>query len=241
MKITYILILALMVTSCGIFPKKVEFGQSKVPIFPVKTEAQGERVKQGVRLAADKVDQAYEAAIYEHVTNTVIMPLKEAKAVINPVAEALGAPKYEWTAPATNLAKAINTDNATYDAKLETLEKKLEPLAGKKVEGTGWFQMGYFTYIALLLGLGFVVMMVMKVLALIYPPVSVGVNAMHVGSSLLQKGFSEVVAGGEAFKNMVEKQFEDKATQEKIVDLFTDTHKMVQSQDVQDVVKNLIK
>lgn len=219
-------------------PGKKEFFQTKVPSFPEKTKVE-EKQKQAATFVAEKVNIAYDEGLKANVTNSVMEPLHEAKVVATPLAESIGAPQTPYRGPATNLVDDLHKLEAKFDASMKKLEDKLAGLEGKKIEGTGLIQIGYFTWLAVLFGIFALLWFVLKIVGIFNPPVAMGMSAVSAGAGLLRRGFGEVVEAGEKFKDMVKSRVEDPETQEHILDLFRRAHLETQSRDVQTVIKHL--
>lgn len=230
--------LAFLLVSCSIFPGKKEFFQTKVPSFPAKEKLE-EKNKEAAAFVAEKITVAYDEGLKAQVTNSVMVPLKEAKTVAIPLSDSIGHPEAPYNGPATNLVVQMDKLTARYEVALRKLEVKLDDLEGKKIEGTGAIQMGYFTYLALLLGVGAFLWFVLKIVSVFNPPVALGMQAVGVGGTLLRKGFTEVVHAGEKFKDMIKAKVEDPALQEHVLSLFRQAHMETQSTDVQHVIKTL--
>lgn len=240
-KILHVLLVSLLLglSGCSILsPGKKEFFQTKVPVFPEKAKVE-EKQKQAATFVAEKVTLAYDEGLKAQVTNTVMTPLGEAKAVVAPLAESMGPPATPYQGTATNLVLDLHKLESRYDAALKQLENKLDGLEGKKIEGTGLIQMGYFTWIALLFGIGALLFFVLKIVSIFNPPVALATSAVSAGAGLVRRGFSEVVEAGEKFKDLVGKKIEDPDTQQHILDLFRRAHMETQSRDVQTVIQHL--
>lgn len=227
------------VSGCSILsPGKKEFFQKEVPSFPEKTKVE-ETQKQTAALVAKKVEVAYDEGLKAQVTNTVMTPLGEAHALASPLAESLGPPTKPYTGQPTNLVASLYQQEAKYNASLKQLENKLSGLEGKDIEGTGLIQVGYFTWLAILFGLGALLFFVLKIVSIFNPPVALATSAVSAGAGLLRRGFSEVVEAGEKFKDMVKSKVEDPEVQQRVLDLFRRSHMETQSRDVQSVIQHL--
>lgn len=231
--------LVLVLSGCSLLsPGNKEFFQKKVPSFPDKPQLE-EKQKQAADFVAKKVEKAYDEGLKANVTNSVMEPLGEANVVVRPLADSIGHPSTPYEGNSTNLVLALNKLSAKYEASLRRLEQKLDDLEGKKIEGTGLIQVGYFTWLAIVFGIIALLWFVLKIVAIFNPPVALGMSAVSAGTGLLRKGFGEVVEAGETFKDMVKQKIDDPATQAKILELFKQAHMQSQSRDVQLVVQNL--
>lgn len=240
-KLTTLLLTVLLASTLGcsfLMPSKKEFFQKKVPTFPEKVKIL-ERQKEAAAFVAVKVVAAYDEGLKAKVTNSVMVPLVEAKTIAIPLSVSLGHPASPYTGNPTNLAKTINKLEAQYETKLKELEGQLEPIEGKNITGTGLIQIGYFTYIGILIGIVILLYFAYKTASIFYPALKIGSVAVSTGASLVKRGFTEVIEGGEKFKTLVQKQITDSGVQEKVLALFSQAHKEAQSRDVQDVVSGL--
>lgn len=231
---------------CGLWPKTVEFGQSKVKPVPEKTQKNDEQDRQAAQYVDKKVEQSYIAAIRENSSTNVMNPLFDAHIVAPALSLSLGPPMTEWpmTAPATNLVKDLHRNVATLNKNLETYREKTEPLVGKKIEGTGFFQIGYFSYVLILIVIGFILYEGIKIAINIAgnanPVIGLGTAiAGKISGATAGKALSEVVQAGEDFKDKIVKEITDPALQTKILSLFSSAHAEAQSADVKAVVKTI--
>lgn len=227
---------------CMLAPKPVEFFQDKVQKFPEPTNREREVQKQAARLASDKAQQTLIAAVEEGSSIQVTVPAAETVALTESVADSLGPPRSPWEGSAKELSLKLDKTVAELDKRLLEFKFDNNENAGKKIEGTGLFSVGYFTLWGVaILGI-FLVILAFKVWGMINPIVGLGVNtAGRVGSTILNKGFSELVSGGNKFHNWVETHTSPTLTKEEILELFTSAHKEEQSREVRAVVRNLTR
>ncbi len=234
-------LLALGLSGCSLLsPGKKEFFQKTVPTFPERVEIV-EKQKQAAQLIVSKVNQAYDAGLASETTNSVMQPLHEARDVAQPLATSLGAPEKPYKGGTTNFVTQFYKLEAKYDAALEKLADKLGEFDGKKIEGTGLIQMGYFTWLLVLVGIVALLWFVLKMVAIFNPPVAVGMSVASAGANLLRRGFGEVIEAGEAFKNAVKAKIDSPEVQQKVLELFRNEQEKRQSRDVQHVIKQLTK
>lgn len=249
-KLTHLLPLLLLVfiTGCGtLIPKKVEFFQDKVKAVPVVTEAAKEHQRQAAQFEAKKVEEAKLAAVAIGAPDEVTKPLTDASTVADALTDVLGPADDPWwlstTAPekvAPKYAAELKHDQAKLNERVADYAKDVQKDVGKKIEGTGLVQVGYFTYIGIIIGLVLLAYFALKIYGSINPAVGLGVNtAGSIASSVLSKGFSELVAGGEQFKDYVENSPLTAEVKNYVIDLFTRAHTSNQSADVQTVVDKL--
>ena len=232
-------ILLASLSGCSILsPGKKEFLQKEVPAYPQKQKIEEEQRK-AADFVAVKVTDAYEEGIKAGTTNSVMLPLGEAKIVAVPLAASLGRPEKPFEGSGAELAAEMSKMSAKYEGALRKLEGKLDQLEGKDIEGTGKIQMGYFTYIAILFGIVCLLWFVLKIVSVFNPPVALGMQAVSAGTGLLRRGFGEVIEAGEKFKDMVKKKVDDPDAQKRVLELFRQAHLETQSRDVQDVIKTL--
>ena len=232
-------VLVLLLSSCAaLLPADKEFFQKKVPSFPDK-DKKVEIQKQTAAVLATKVDQAYDAGLAYNIDSHAMAPLAEAHVLARPLSESLGQPLKPYTGDVTNLVGILHILEAKYDAALSKLETKLDGLEGKKIEGTGAIQIPYFLYLAIIVGVGALLVFIFKIVAIANPPLAIAGTAVSAGAGLVKRGFGEMIEGGEHFKDLVAEKFEDPKLQAHILDLFRQAHMTKQSRDVQDVVKAL--
>lgn len=240
--ISIMLVPVLMVGGCMLAPKPVEFFQDKVQKFPEPTNKEREVQKQAARLAADKAQQTLIAAVEEGSSITVTVPAAETVALTESVADSVGPPRSPWEGSAKELSIKLDKTIAELDKRLLDFKFDNNENAGKKIEGTGLFSVGYFTMWFLAFGVIVLIWVGLKIYGMVNPIVGLGVNtAGRVGSTILNKGFSELVSGGNKFHNWVETHTSPTLTKEEILELFTSAHKEEQSREVRQVVRNLTR
>lgn len=238
------LIAALAVfAGCGtLIPKKVELFQDKVAEFPESKPKEAEVQRQAAFRAHEKAREALDAAFDTQASPSVIVPVQEVENLTGAVSESLGPPVKP--APATVSSDALATELRTAIAKLnqrlDDFKQENNANAGKKIEGTGLFQVPYFVWLGGALLLGFIGVIVLGVLwtflkmfAMTNPPAQLGVQAVQLGTGFVKRALSEVAAGGEQFKNKLTQAVTDPQLQIKIQELFRDEHMKAQSRDTQ--------
>ncbi len=245
-----ILVASLIFGGCGIIPKNVEFFQDKVHQVPEPKQADKEIQRQTAQRAEEKARETYGAAIFTDADPTVVAPAAETVILTDAVSESVGPPVHP-AAPekaSQDLVNELRTSIAKLNQRLDDFKKDNNENVGKKVEGTGLFQVPYFVYLGgfLVLGLiGFVVLSVLwsfvKMAGMANPPVQLGVTAAQLSANFLKRSLSEVVKGGENFKDSVMGAVEDPALQEKIKELFRVEHERSQSHDTQALIQTLTK
>ena len=235
---------AMLFTGCGLIPKRVEFFQKKVEAVPEKTPKAKELEKQVAKRIAQDVDQALEAAKAEHSSTNVINPLESADTLAPALSSSLGQPKEPYTGKAEPLAQKINKEEAKLDQELEEYREDNRALEGKKIEGTGKISMPWIVYVALVVGglafLWFVIKIGIAVASNMYPGVGVGLNMLKVPGRQAAKSLSEVLEGGEHFKELVKTASElEDDIKDQVLALFKRAQVEKQSRDVQKVIKNI--
>jgi len=239
----YLILILIILNGCSLFPKRVEYFQDKVQKVPQVSEDHKEVQKEAADYVSRKTKETVIAAIKEDSSTNVLKPAVEAEVVASSLSGSLGKPYDPWKKDAEELKAKLDRLDAKLDARLEDFREDNDKNAGKKIEGSGAFSMGYFTQfivLAFVLGLLWVAI---KVVGLFNPAVSVGSQVLSGGfrgvTKIVRKGFSEVVAAGEEYKRKIEEEFEDPETKEKILSLFVQSHKEKQSAEVQEVIKKL--
>ena len=234
-----LLFLLLISEGCSLFPKSVEYFQKSVKAVPTASSALQENQKQAAQAVDSKIQEARIAAAETRADPSVQVPLAQAAPVARALTYSLGPPISLWTDNLTNLADSLNTKTAKLDKKVDDYAKDVQPLVGKKIEDTGLFKIGYFTQIGLLFGLGALVWFGLKVYGVFNPAVGTATSVVgRVSSKVLHAGFHQVVAGGEKFKELVEKANKSLSPDE-IKELFAQAHERSQDQGVQDLIKQI--
>lgn len=235
-----VLLASLTFSGCALIPKRVEFGEKKVQAVPTRSPAAQEHLRQAAQVTAAKIDEAQLAAAITKADPTVTAPIAEAKSVSDAVADEVGPPKVQWDGESELLARELNHDHAVLNQKIAKYAAKVQPEVGKKIEGTGWFSVSYFTYVGGILVLVGLAYGALKIYGMTNPSVGLGVNAVtSVASKVVSKGFSELVAGGEAFKQYVEASPLTADVKAYVSSLFVQAHTSNQSVDTQKIVDTL--
>ena len=245
---TVLIALSLLLAGCGtLVPKKVEFFQDKVEPFPEHKAYAVELQRQLVHRLQEKSNETVEAALIEKASSNVIAPAKEVKRLADAEAVFVGPPLKPVPAstPSAVVAEKLETAVAKLDQKIEEFKADNNENSGKKIEGTGLVQIGYFYWVGGIIGalllIFFLGKMALSIAALVNPGAAVGLNVVNAASSVVAKGFSQLVKGGENFKSWVETEVQDAGLKEKILKEFQSTHMQAQDKDVQDTVRSLTK
>ncbi len=239
-----ILLLLLSFTGCGmLIPKKVEYFQDKVKAVPAANDTHIETRKEAAAFVAEKTHETVTAAIKEDASTNVLKPAVEAEIVASSLSGSLGKPEDPWKKDAARLAARLDRMDAKLDQSLEDFRQYNDKNEGKKIEGTGVLQMGYFTHLILIVIIFFIGYICLKVVGTVYAPVGLGTSVISGGikgiSTLFTKATSEIIQGGEKFKEYVDKEIQDPAVKAKVNDLFLRAHMERQSDDVQKLVKQI--
>lgn len=244
-----VILMSALLTGCSsLVPQKVEFFQDKVQKFPEQSAALVELERQAIYRARDKTAEVAQVAVIENASTNVVFPAKEAAKLTEAVAVSLGPPQYQpsdFVIGSTDLAVKLEGSVAKYDKKVAKFKSANDENTGKKIEGTGIFQIGYFYWVGgILAGLA-IIFIVGKLLltaaSAANPGAAVGLGVLNVAQSVITKGFSQLVKGGEDFKAWVEKEITDPQTKQKILDAFQTAHIKAQDGDVQNVVTAITK
>jgi hypothetical protein len=242
-KLLFILPLALLVGCGTLIPKRVEFFQKKVTGVPEKSTAQIEKEKEAAYAASLVARVTAEAAAANHDPVTVTVPAQQTVDLTAAVSTSLGPPKNvpNLTPPdTTKLSDSLVEKKGSLDSKIAAYSEKIEPLVGKKIEGTGLIRIPYFIYLGCIALVLFLVWTGLKLYGAVNPAVGLGVNSVgRIGGSILSRGFSEVVKGGEDFKAAVKASPLTAEVKTAVLDLFQRHAMQAQSQDTQRIVQNL--
>jgi hypothetical protein len=251
MKIAHLLIITVAITAfCGcasLIPKRVELFQDKVKEFPVAKPREKELQRQAAQRAEETAKETLAAAIAEESSAAVIVPATETAVLTDVVSESLGPPAKPAPESKTSdaLAQELRTSIAALNKRIDNFKSDNNENTGKKIEGTGLFQIPYFLWLGGIVALIFVLHLVLKAFLTIAaagsPPVAIGMKAANVGGKLLSKGFSQLVKGGEDFKNTIKSEIKDADLQAKILQAFQKSHRTTQDADIQSVIKELTK
>ncbi len=238
----YLFILSLVIlTGCGILiPKKIEFFQKKVKDVPEFTDSQKETERQAAALAATKARQTVEAALSSNASTNVIDPAKDTEILTESVSASLGPPKKEYVDSPTNLVAQVNHNLAKLNSRIDNYRERNDPLVGKKIEGTGFIRINYFVYVGGLVLAVFLAWSALKIYGSINPAVGLGTNIVgRIGSKALATGYSEIVKGGEFFKEELSKSGLEQSIKDEITKLFVVSHERAQSKANQDIIRAL--
>ncbi len=248
-----ILLVCGLAAGCGIIPKRVEFFQDKVAKFPEQKSSEKEVQRETADLAKRRSQQTLDAALQTDADPQVIAPARDAAVLSDAVSMSLGPPRYQ--APEDTVARKLAADLlvavAKLNSRIDDFKADSNENVGKKIEGTGLFQVPYFVWLGIvgvLVFIGFIVLAVLwsflKMAALGNPPLQLATGAVQAGANLVRRGWAETVAGGEKFKQSlgnVGKLAADPALLAEVKALFANEHQKAQSADVQELVKAMTK
>jgi len=223
-----------------LIPKKVELFQKKVKAVPEKTASDLETERQAAYAASLAARITVDAVINNNDPTNVVTPAKNTEALTAAVSTSLGPPQSIPSGAVTNLANSVIENKAELNRKIARYADKVEPLVGKKIEGTGLIRIPYFVYIGLIALAIFLVWTGLKIYGAVNPVVGLGTNVVgRVGSSVLSGAVSELSKGGELFKEKVQNSELTAELKSKVLDLFSHAHAQAQDKSTQDIVKAL--
>lgn len=249
MKKSLLTLALICLTGCSMLvPKKVEFFQDKVQPVPEQTAKEREVQRQTAARAYEKTLQVYSSALTDGSTTNVVVPAEEAVTLTKAVSTSVGPPLAPSMLPSRELAAKLDTTGAKLTRRMDEFKQENNENTGKKIEGTGLFSVPYLVMLGgavLLVFVAFVVISLIwgaiKLYSVANPPVALGVKAIQTSASFAKQALSQVIKGGEQFKDAVKAEVADPALQQKVLDLFRINQERVQSPDTQDVIKELTK
>jgi hypothetical protein len=246
MKRTLTILTLVFLAGCGtLVPKKVELFQDKVKTFPEPSPALREVQRQALHRAMESSEKVVRAAVAEGASTNVTVPAIETEQLTEAVSFSLGPPESPSALPAEKLVAKLESAVAKLNTKVEEFKSKNDENAGKKIEGTGLVQVSYFAWVGgILLAamiLFFLAKIFLTVLSAANPVASLGLLGVNATQATITKGLSQVIRGGETFKNWVGQEIEDSKLKQKILDAFQHAHLKSQDQDVQNTVMALTK
>lgn len=242
MKLAIVILLASFVSGCGVLlPKKVEFFQDKVERVPELKSSERETQRQAAALAARRAEDTLIAAVSNDLPD-VIIPAKDTALLTEAVSLSLGPPSKPWNDESPKLALKLERSVAALNERLDTFKRENNENAGKKIEGTGVFKIGYFTMWACILGGLFLIWTALKLYGMVNPVVGLGTNVVgRVSSSVLRTGLTQISKAGEEFKAYLDESDLDDKAKETVKKLFRQAHMESQDEKVQEVIKSLTK
>lgn len=231
-------IMIMAVPGCGLFPKNVEFFQKKVEAVPTKSAKQLEKEKQAAQYVNVKVNEARDAALQDGASTNVITPITDAKLVSYALTTSLGPPQVPWQDSSAELSRLLLKEISNLNTKLDKYTDRVEKLEGKKIEGTGLIQMGYFTYIGGIFIVGLIAYMGLKLYGSINPAVGVGLGLFErISGSVAKKAVKQVVAGNEAFKDVIDNIVTDASLRDTLLEEFRKAQTSKQDESIQNIIR----
>jgi hypothetical protein len=244
--LTVILLAGALGAGCStLIPKKVELFQDKVATVPEPKPRELEVQRQAAQRAHEKAREALDAAFDTQAAPQVVVPVQEVEKLTEAVSVSLGPPlkPAPTNVPSAVLATELRTAVAKLNQRMDDFKADNNENAGKKIEGTGLFQVPYFVWLGGFLLFAFIGVIVLGVLwsfvkmfAMTNPPTQLGVSAVQLGTGFVKRALSEVAKGGEEFKKRLSKTVSDPALQGQIKDLFREEQLKAQSRDTQDLL-----
>ena len=226
--------------ACSLIPKDVEYFQKEIEPVPSFGAKENESLKQAADLAKRKAAAAEIAAIRTGADVSVQLPARDAAVLTDAVSDRIGEPLRPASDDATNkLIALLDSQEARHAAEIEKYRIEIAELVGKKIEGSGAIQVGYFTNLLLVGVILFIGYILIKALAMANPVANVLVGGVEASAHLAGKAASEVISAGEAFKTRLAAKLPEHA--EAVKELFRETHERYQSADTQQLVSQATK
>jgi hypothetical protein len=239
---------ALSLTGCGtLIPKRVELFQDKVKEFPEHAEYAKELQRQLVQRLQARSTQTVQAALLSNAGPNVLVPAKEVQELARAEAAFVGPPEKRASETTSSglLARKLETSVARFNQDIEDFRVNNNENAGKKIEGTGLIRVPYLLWIGGIAALLFVAYFVGKIMlsiaAVAHPGAALGLNVVNAASGVVTKGFSQLVKGGENFKDWIADEIQDVGLRQKILDAFRVKHEQAQDDEVQNTVRAITK
>lgn len=225
---TILCVAVLALSGCGTFiPKKVEFFQDEVEKFPEQSKVLKERQRQAAETAYQLANEG------------------EVKELVRALSFSLGTPENVWPYSAGELSRSLMHHNAVYQSNIEKFKKDNNKNQGKKIEGTGLVRVPYFVWILIVLAVGFVGLLLLaflwsalKMYSLSNPPLALGLNAAQLSAKGAGKMVTQLIKGGQLFKNRLKERFEPDKVDE-IAALFRESHEIEQDEEAKKVIRHL--
>jgi hypothetical protein len=235
-----------LLTGCGtLMPKKVELFQDKVEKFPDKKASEREVQREAAQNAAREANALVKAVLTNAPVTNVLKRAEATAELTDALSDSLGPPISPSKTEPAKLADKLNTTTGKIIERVFDFKGANNENAGKKIEGTGLIRVSYFAWVGgilVLLFLGYIALKVVATLgAAANPAVGVGVNAVSMGAKGIAKALSQVIKGGQKFKQGLDAKIQDKTTRDEILALFKASHKESQDAEVQKAVSHLTK
>lgn len=152
------------------------------------------------------------------------------------IQSSVGIPKKEVMATDINVKNILDdlrAENVRHTQEIKNYFEKMEKLEGKKVEGTGLIRVSYFTALLVVILIPIILFIAVKIFLVFNPAVGASVS---VAGGVAKKALSEVVYGGERFKNLVKSKYENA---EDILTDFRVAHETEHSTDTKEIIKKI--
>lgn len=235
---------AVLVAGCNLMPKPVEIGQQKVRAVPAKSSQAVEAERQAAQLITQRTSEARDAVLLSGATNA-LPPLTDARDAALGLSYSLGAPLRPWESSGAELSARLGYLEAKLDRALSQYRVDVAPNVGKKIEGTGLLQIPYFLWLALVAGGLFLVWTGIQIVGAVYPPVGLGVRGLsaagRIGGRTAARAFEQVVRGGEAFKDALDRSDLDDRVKASVLDMLRRHQMGSQDEQVQVLVRDLTR
>lgn len=248
---TLLLCIALLGGGCSaLMPKQVEFFQDKVQKFPRPDDDFKETQRQAAELLDRQLEAIEKNLLAEGCSPDEVRPVSEAASLADALSTSLGPPlkpfnellsakRWVGQRPLLVLSDQLKRETARYVDDVRDFADDNDKNAGKKIEGTGLIQIGYFSFLAIFLIFGLFAWLAIKVLGALNPPVAIGTNVASLPIKLASKALGQVLTGGEKFKNEIEKKVS--WTSQEVLSLFREKQERAQDEEAQSLIKNLTK
>lgn len=230
----------LLCNGCALIPHTVEFFQRKVKAVPEKSESDKNHDRQAAARVHELTDEARVAAINEGVSTNLLTIIQSADNLSGALSISLGPPirPYFWSDD--SLGGLLLHNRAELDSDIQDYADSVQKDVGKKIEGTGLIRLPYFAFAGGVFLLFFLLWQGIKIYGVMNPVVGTAAGVIgRVSSTILHKGFSELVTGGEQFKSWIQKQTLPDDLKAQIINGFNVAHQTQQSPETQILVDKL--
>lgn len=150
-KLLFSLVAAFLFSGCALIPKQVELFQKKVKAFPDPSPKLVEVQKATAQRAKEAAQATFEDAIREDSSPILRADARDSAVLTDAVATSLGPPLKPATGTSDELAKELRAQIAKLQARIDTFQEQNSKVEGKKIEGTGWLQIPYLVYLAVII------------------------------------------------------------------------------------------
>jgi len=240
-RLACMLVVTVILSGCGLMPKRVEYFQREVVAVPEKKAAHVEAEKQAAAYVSERAQETLLAATAEQSSTNVVRPAGETTVAALALSQSLGAPSEPWDQDAKQLALRLARMESRLDSKLDGYRERVTPDVGKKIEGTGLFKIPWLINGALWIGIPIALFWVARVALNIWNPAIGGVvgQVERVGVGVVRRGFSQVISGVESFKVKIDSLDLDDKAKDLVKELLREKLADNQDHDVQAAIKKL--